>query len=64
MLSRKSNKFTYSECVSVALVTQSAMRIRLFVLSSVSYLGLPYFSTLSPKGTIFLKKIIERKTCV
>jgi hypothetical protein len=40
---------TYSECVSVALVIQHAMRMRRIILSSVACPALPYISTLSNK---------------
>ena len=55
---------TYSEDTSVALVIQHAKRMRPIELSSVACLGVPYFSTLSPNGTIFVgKKLLDRK-CV
>jgi len=40
---------TYSECVSVALVIQHAMRMRRIIFSSVVCLAVPYFSALSHK---------------
>ena len=38
---------TNSECVFVALVVQLAKRMRIIVLSSVVWLAVPHFSTLS-----------------
>jgi hypothetical protein len=43
----KAISIVYSECVSVALVTQHAMRMRPNVLSPLAPLALSYFSTLS-----------------
>ena len=42
----KAISITYSECVSVTLVMQNAMRTRLIILSSVACQTLPYTSTL------------------
>jgi len=39
----------YSECVSVALVIHHAMGMHSVILSSVTFLALPYFSTFSHK---------------
>jgi len=54
----------YIERVSVALVIQHTKRMRLFILSFVACLVLPYFYTLSHNGYDFRKKVIERKVCV
>ena len=51
----KSVSITYSECVSVALFIQHAMYIRRIMLSSVAYLAVPYFPTLSHKRQDFRK---------
>jgi hypothetical protein len=40
---------TYSECVSVALGIQHALRMLRTILSSVACLVLPYYATLSHK---------------
>jgi hypothetical protein len=60
---RKAASVTYSECVSVSLVIQRAMHLRLTMLSSVPCLHLQYFSALSHKRHDFREKLLNIK-CV
>ena len=55
---------TYSECVFVALGSQHAMRIRSIILSSVTCLATPYFSTLSDKWHDIFARVIEHEISV
>jgi hypothetical protein len=62
----KAISITYSACVCVcvALVTKHTMRMRRTVLSSVDFLAMPYFSTLSHKRYDFREKVVEQKVFV
>jgi hypothetical protein len=59
----KAVNITYSECVSVALVIQHAIRMRRIVLSSVSCLAVRYISHYSIHSTILGGKLLNMK-CV
>ena len=55
---------TCSECLSGALVIRHAKRARFIILSPVTCLALPYFSTLSQMARISKTKKFDQKTCV
>jgi len=57
-------RITYSECVSVALVMQHAMRMRRTLLPPVGCPAVSYLSTLSHKQHDFSRKVAEHKTVV
>jgi hypothetical protein len=55
----KAVSIKYSQCLSAALVIQHAKRLRRIILSSVAWLAVPYFSTLSIND--FRKKLFNVK---
>ena len=56
---------TFSECVSVHIVTQQTMRMRRVILSSVARLPLSNFSAMPHRRHDFRgKKVTEHKMCV
>ena len=57
----KAISITYSEFMSVSLVTQNTKRMRPIILSSVTLQSQQRFSTLSLKRHDFLKKVTEYK---
>jgi hypothetical protein len=61
LITHEAINIKYSEFVSVALVTHHAKRIHQMLMSSVAYLGVPYFSALYPKGRDFRKNFAEHK---
>jgi hypothetical protein len=58
----KAISITHSECVSVALIIQYAVRVRGIVLFPVASLVLSYFSHYLINDKVFGKKVIKRKT--
>ena len=54
--SGKEISIAYSECVSIALVIQRAVRMRRIIFSTVACLAVPYLFTLSQKLQNFRKK--------
>jgi hypothetical protein len=57
----KAISITYCDCVSVALLSLHAMRMRCVLLSSVLSLAVPYFPSLSHKRYDFRITFIEYK---
>jgi hypothetical protein len=51
----KSVSIAYPEHVSIALIIQQAKRMRRLILSSVTYLNVPYYCILCPKRHYFRK---------
>ena len=60
---RKTTILTYAEWVSVALVIQHAVRVRLIILWTVACLAVPYFYTYLIKRTIVWERLLNIK-CV
>jgi len=61
LLPWKTISIMYSVGVTVALVIQHALRVRLIILSSVAGLAVTYTFTLSHNGVIFDKTFVNVK---
>jgi hypothetical protein len=59
----KAVSITYSQCTSVALIIQYAQCMRRITLSSVAYLVLTHFATLSHTRHNFQENFFEHKMC-
>jgi hypothetical protein len=60
----KAISIMHSECLSVALFIQFAMRMRRIILPSVACLTVLHFSTLSHRRHGFRRNVMKHKMCV
>jgi len=61
---KKAISMKYYECAFVVLVAQGAKPIHRIIFSSVAYLALPYFFTVSKKKGMIFGKVLLYNKCV